>query len=77
MAQGNAEAQLIAKAIAAFGWNNGWQLEKNQPLLESQVCSWQLLAISRIYNNTLIYSKIVPEILMLSTMPMFYKIPVT
>jgi hypothetical protein len=42
VAQGNAEAQLIAEAIAAFGWNNCRRLKNNQPLLESQVCSRHL-----------------------------------
>ena len=34
----SAEAQLIAKAVAAFSWNNRQRQESGQPLLESMVC---------------------------------------
>jgi hypothetical protein len=47
MAQANAQAQLIAKAVAAFSWNNRQREEAGQPLLESKVC----VIILRIESN--------------------------
>jgi hypothetical protein len=40
--QSSAEAQLIAKAVATFFWNNRQKWELGQPLLKSQVCAGHL-----------------------------------
>ena len=39
MARGDANAQLIAGAVAAFSYNNHRRWETRQPLVESQVCA--------------------------------------
>ena len=72
----SAEAQLIAKAVAAFSWNNHQQQETGQPLLESKVCI-VLILFTRVNNDILIYSQIISGIVMKGTLSIFFKIPVT